>query len=160
MKSWNIKLGQLRDRLSRLTDAYIDRLIDREVFENRKTTLLMEQKDFEEKLSKIKAGNQSGPDELKEFLELVKTLQTNYKLASTEEKRDLLKKVTSNRFVERKNVDIALTLPYQEVAKRWQNANSTPQRDIPRTWDRLIKKLLKFFIAEQESELEPELAAD
>lgn len=141
----NLKLGQIEDRLSRLTDAYIDRVLDREIFEERKATLLMDRKDLEEKLAQLKENSRSIPDQLAEFLELAGSAYLKYKMGLPEEKRDLLKIVTSNREVYGKNVDLRLSLPFSEVANRFQNTNGAPYRDIPRTWDRLIRKLVKFF---------------
>jgi len=49
----NLRLSQIQDRMSRLTDSYIDRIIERDVFEERKTALLMERKDLEEKRDRM-----------------------------------------------------------------------------------------------------------
>src|SRR5262245_51282914 len=68
-----------------------------------------------------------------------------YKNTLPEEKRDLLKVLTSNRYVEGKNVVVKLNLPFNEVANRFQDENGAPQWDIPRTWDRLFEKLVEYF---------------
>ena len=57
MQALKLSLGQLQDRLARLTDAYIDRMIDQGLFEQRKTALLMEQKDLEETLAQPRISN-------------------------------------------------------------------------------------------------------
>src|SRR5439155_5432907 len=93
----NLNLSQLQDRLSRLTDAYIDRMIEKEIFEQRKAALLMERKDLEEQVAALRNEAKSVPDRLAEFLELAGDAYFQYKLGLTEEKRDLLKIVTSNR---------------------------------------------------------------
>jgi len=59
----------------------------------------------------------------------------------------LLKIVTSNRFVEGKNVELTLTLPFSLVANRFENVNGVPYRDRPRTMDRLVAKLWEWFKA-------------
>lgn len=141
----SLKLGQISDRLNRLTDAYIDRAIEKEIFENRKTALLMERKDLEEKLAQLKDNNQSVPDRVAEFLELAGSAYFNYKIGILEEKRDLLKIVTSNREVNGKSIDLRLSVPFDEVGNRFRISNGAPYRDIPRTWDRLIEKLYIFF---------------
>jgi len=117
-----LKIGQIQDRLSRLTDAYIDRVLEREIFEERKTTLLMERKDLEEKLAQTRDNSRSLPEQLAEFLELTGSAYLSYKMGIPEEKRNLLKIVTSNREVDAKNVDLKLFLPFNEVANRFQNA--------------------------------------
>ena len=68
-----------------------------------------------------------------------------YEMALPEEKRDLLKIVTSNRFVDPTNVRIELNFPFDLVANRFQNANGAPLRDRLRTWDELTEKLIAFF---------------
>jgi hypothetical protein len=78
-------------------------------------------------------------------LELAGSAYLSYKMGFPEEKRDLLKIVTSNRQVSAKNADLKLAIPFNEVANRFQISNSAPYWDIPRTWDRLIKKLVNFF---------------
>ena len=82
----SLKLSQVQGRLSRLTDAYIDRVIDTEIFEERKTTLLMERKGLEEKLAQLKENNRSLPDRLAEFLELAGSAYLSYKMGLPEEK--------------------------------------------------------------------------
>ena len=48
-----------------------------------------------------------------------------YKMGLPEEKRDLLKILTSNREVDGKNVDFTLSLPFSEVVNRFQNSNGS-----------------------------------
>ena len=136
-----LRLGQLQERLARLTDAYIDRLIEKDLFEERKKALLLERKDLEEKLALLQDGSRSIPEQLAEFLELAGSAYLNWKIGLPEEKRDLLRIVTSNRVVDRKTVAFELSLPFSEVARRFENANGAPYRDRPRTLDKLIDKL-------------------
>lgn len=155
IQALQLNLGQLQDRLSRLTDAYIDRMIEKDVFEQRKAGLLMERKDLEEKLAALKNEVKSVPDRLAEFLELAGDAYLSYKLGIPEEKRDLLKIVTSNRRVNGKNIDITLAQPFSEVANRFKTSNGAPYRDIPRTWDRLIRNLWKWFEAHPNVKISP-----
>jgi hypothetical protein len=143
--SIKLRLSQLQDRLARLTDSYIDRMIEKDVFEERKTTLLMDRRGFEDALAQLQGTGKSIPDRLAEFLELVKSAYLQYKMGLPEEKCDLLKIVTSNRQVEGKNVELTLSLPFNEVANRFNNSNGSPYRDIPRTWDTLLVKLMNHF---------------
>lgn len=141
----NLRFGQLQDRLARLTDAYLDQVIERALFEERKLALLMERKEVEEQLALLKDGNGSVPDALAEFLELAGSAYLQYKMGLPAEKRDLLQIVTSNRQVHAKSVELMLSPPFSEVANRDQHSHSAPYRDRPRTWDRLLPKLLTFF---------------
>lgn len=143
-----LRIKSQEDRLRRLTDAFIDRLIEKEIFEQRKVVLLMEHKELEEKLVQLKNGTGTATERLAEFLELAGSAYLLYKIDAPEEKRELLKIVTSNRQVEAKNVELTLTEPFQTVANRFQNSHGAPYRDIPRTWDRLLAQLLKHFTDE------------
>lgn len=139
-----LQLGQLRERLDRLTDAYIDQLIDRSVFEARKASILTEEKALTEKSSQPK---QAVLNRLSKFLELVGHANSLYKMTLTDEKRRLLRDVTSNRVVSEKNVAITLKPPFQEVANRYVFSNGGPSRDRHRTLDVLVRKLADWFIA-------------
>ena len=158
-ESLRLRIGQTKDRLNRLTDAYLDEVIDKDVFEHRKTALLHEQAQQQETLADLEATGHSRADRLAKFLELAGSAWFSYKKASYEEKRDLLEKVTSNRLVDRKNVVLELKETYREVANRQENLNGDPYRCVPRTfddsaplsdvmkqaWDTLLEKLVKWF---------------
>jgi DNA invertase Pin-like site-specific DNA recombinase len=145
LNATRLRLDSLKDRVNRLTDAYIDGTIEKDLFEQRKATLLMEVKDAEELWANLGANAQSVPDRLAEFLELAGSAYLQYKMALPEEKRDLLQIVTSNRTVNPKNLEVTLAVPFSEVGKRLEISNGAPYRDIHRTLDRLFKRLAKYF---------------
>jgi len=70
IQSLELRQGQLGDRLNRLTDAFIDGILEKRLFEERKAALLMERKDVEDKKAELASGSRSVPDELAKFLEL------------------------------------------------------------------------------------------
>ncbi len=144
-------LGQLQERLDRLTDAYIDRLIDKATFEARKATILMQQKTLEENIAQPK---RAVAERLVKFLELAGDAYLLYKTSLPEEKRDLLKILTSNRSVTGKNVVVTLKTPFAEVANRYVYSNSSPHRDRPRTLEALLDKLMVWFTANPTAEFE------
>ena len=92
-------------RLERLTDALIDRLIDTDTFNKRKTSLLLEKATIEEKFAKD-SENYPEPWRIQKFLELVKSLYSTYKIATSAEKREIVKMATSNRIVSIRNVTV------------------------------------------------------
>jgi DNA invertase Pin-like site-specific DNA recombinase len=130
-KASRLQLDQLRDRLDRLTDAYIDRLIDKEAFEDRKTTLLMEQKTLEEKVAQPERANL---DRLSKFLELAGDACLLYQTSLPGEKRDLLKIVTSNRTVSGKNIAVALKDPFLDVVNRYISSNGRADGNRTLVW--------------------------
>lgn len=162
LKAIQLEISQLQERLNRLTDAYIDRMIEKEIFEQRKTSLLYEKKALEEKLTELQEKKVSLPDKLSEFLELAGSAWLSYESGILSEKQDLLKAVTSNRTVEAENVSIELKLPFNEVANRYNFQNGAPRQAKPRRrtklpakatltkrhqlpLDRMIKRLVKYF---------------
>jgi len=149
VRSIKLRLDQIRDRLNRLTDAYLDQALDKTMFEERKTALLLEQKDAEENLAKLTRDGSQGPEKVEKFLELVGDAWLSHELALPEEKREMVNILSSNREVDGKNLYLTPSLAFREIANRSKNSTCTPERDIPRTWDRLLNILTKLNIAGQ-----------
>lgn len=125
-KSQNLKLAQIKDRLNRLTDAYLDQSLDKAMFEERKKSLLMEQKAAEECLMNLKRDSAQQLDRLDKFLELAGTAWLSYQLAFPEEKREMVKMATSNRLVGSKNVELEPSLAFQPLLNRVQTTCCDP----------------------------------
>jgi hypothetical protein len=64
-----LQLSHLNDRLDRFTDAYVDQLIEKNLFEQRKNALLAERTNLEQRLAEWKTGKHKPADELASFLE-------------------------------------------------------------------------------------------
>ena len=90
---------------------------------------MLEQRQMEETLAVTIAGGTAVSDRLENFLELAGTALLTYETALTDEKRDLLKIVTSNRELVGKNLAVRLSMPFQLVADRCRMAPSTPKRN-------------------------------
>lgn len=124
----NLQFGQINDRVNRLTDAYIDRLIDKELFEQRKGALLVERADVGQRLADWQTGKHNPSDELLNFLERADGAYLAYKHGLPEERRDLLESVTSNRLVSGKTPEIMLRSPFDEIANRVENSHGAQDR--------------------------------
>jgi site-specific DNA recombinase len=136
-----LKLSQIAARRARLTDALIDGLLDRELFEERQAALLSEKQTVEEQLANLDASGMTGPQKLADFLERLDSSHTLYESGTIEEKRELLAKFTSNWLAAGKDVDFTPLPEVQLVAKRSGNLYGGPQRDRPRTLDTLLEQL-------------------
>jgi len=145
VQSLHLRLGQLNERLGRLTDAYIDRVIEKDIFEERKSALLMNRREVEERMTELDQQGRTIPDLVAQFLELAGSAYTLYKSSLPEEKRDLLKTITSNRQVEGKSTEFMLALPFAELANRPENTNGRPLRDIPRTFGPIFQSIYAWF---------------
>jgi site-specific DNA recombinase len=141
-----LKLAQATDRILRLTDAFIDRLIERDVFEMRKSGFLMEQREIEDQLERLDHKEQDITNHVLKILELGSSAYLQYKTGFPDEKRELLQTLTSNRLVHGKTLEFTLSFPFREVANRHKYSHGGPQRYGPRTLMKLLKKLTTYCI--------------
>lgn len=133
---------QLSERLNRLTDAYLDQAIERNLYEQRKAALLFEQRAIEDQLKALGASNASLPDTLQRFVELAGDAYSLYQTALPDKRRWLLKIITSNLVADQKNLDFTLTIPFAEVANRGNNVHGGPSKGVRRTLDALLVSLV------------------
>ena len=150
--SLKIQVAQAKDKLNRLTDAYLDGALDRETFEQRKTALLLERRDLEDRIEFLrKADSSRMPQKLERLLELTESPYSLYISSLPDEKRDLVKDVCSNRSLSEKNLEISLAVPFAEVAKCIQITAGSPPQANARIWDGLAQFLFDFFRKNQDS---------
>src|SRR5262249_1132247 len=101
-------------------------------------------KDLEERLLLIQTQDQTLAQRLSEFLELVESAYLRFKMGSTEEKRDLLKTIASNLFIDQKKLDMKLKFPFEEIKNRLQATYSSPTRDTSRTIDDILSMSIDY----------------
>lgn len=142
-KALELQLSQLAIRRARLTDAFVDGLLDRNLFEERQEANLTEKKALEEKLSGLDGDGGSGVQKLADFLERLDSSYSLYKSGTPEEKRELVASFTSNWLVEGRSVDFTARPEVRLVAERAKVTCSRPHRDTHRTWDCILAELVK-----------------
>lgn len=131
-----LQLGGCESRLARLTDALIDGLINKELFEHRKAEVLLRRRELLDQLA-------SGPPESRTAkvmrqLELAYTAQVSYETGISTEKRALVEATMSNFVASGRNPAITLKSPFQDLLE-WRNSpGCDPYRDRPRTRARQI----------------------
>jgi len=145
-----LQIRQLEDRLTRLTDAYIDRLIDKDTFEQRKTALLGERRQLEDSLSQWQRGKRNEGDELQQILEQANSACSGYELGTVPDKRDLVDTVTSNRLLNGKSLEVTLSSPFDAIANRFERQDGSPRRDVHRTSMRLLQTLAQIIHSKNE----------
>jgi site-specific DNA recombinase len=149
--SLKIQLSLAKDKLNRLTDAYLDGALDRDIFEQRKTALLLERRDLEDRIESVKkADSTRTPLKLERLLELTENPYSLYMSSLSDEKRELIQDVSSNRSLCEKQLEISLSIPFAEVAKCIQITAGSPPRANARIWDRLAEFLFNFFQPSQD----------
>lgn len=112
-----LRYEKCRSRLDRLTDAYVDRIIEKDIYLERKASVLSDMKKTEEEITDIENQENSAGRKFTEKLELLKSLYLSYIQGSTDQKREMIKKLSSNRVVSGKNVSIELKSPFKELSK-------------------------------------------
>jgi site-specific DNA recombinase len=137
----NVKLQQVSDRLSRLTDAFLDGTIEKELFEERKTALLFEKRATEDQLNRLKDPQIFVPDTIQIFLELAGSPYSLYQSTMTDKKRRLLNIITSNFSASPECLDFAYAVPFDEVAEREKSIDGRPSKVVHRTLDKLLASL-------------------
>ncbi len=100
-------LGRCEDRLTRLTDAFLDGLIDNETFEARKGSLFAERISLRAALANPQQTEPFGARVLR-ILERANTAYLGYDFALPEEKREIVRELTSNLVVHGKSVEITM----------------------------------------------------
>lgn len=132
-QTWQIQLGQVETRLSRLIDAYVDGSLEKDLFESRKAGLLMEQRELREKLSEEKEEAAVYTERVREVVELAQSAWLSYKMQNAGGKRELVQLATSNRIVSGKNVVVEPSYPFSLLANRELILACDPQRAVGRS---------------------------
>jgi len=114
-------LALLEDRLHRLTDAFLDGSIDKALFDERKRALLFERSGLLE--TREKGTKQPFWEAVREKFELGNTALPGYESGTDEEKREILKSVTSNLLLQRNEPVFPMVFPYAEI-RNWAISNN------------------------------------
>lgn len=114
-KAWQLRKSNVQDRIDRLTDALIERLIDREAFAERRQRLALEEEALEEQRRSM-GDRATKAAHMRTLIELANSLVQSHRLAEGAEKRQLLEMTTSNRRVCGKNVYLEPSNWLSEVA--------------------------------------------
>ena len=134
-----LQIGQIAARLDRLTDALVDGLLEKNAYEQRRTALVIERRELEERLANLKSGEAA--NEIDKILEFALSAYSLYLSQSPDEKRELLQIVTSNVSFDGKTLDFSWKFPYGEVANRPHITNGGAKRDTRRTLEQLLTTL-------------------
>ncbi len=121
-------------RLSRLTDAFLEGLFEQSVFAEKKQQLLMERQKLDDEWKELTEGKISAETDFRLYVERLKNLTLSYEFATDDEKRDIVKTVTSNFFAKGKNVVVELRSPFREIESLKTTRFSGPFRSRPRTF--------------------------
>lgn len=154
-----MQLGQLEARKEKLTDALIDGLIDKDAFQSRHEKLLFDQQRLQEMLREP-VDPDAEKEQLRKFLEQVKSLAPLYEFSKSHEKRNIVRWATSNRTVAGKTIDFEPSNWLEAAQTVLAAPHGAPLRPTPRTpTETLMQRLdeLNEFLKEPN---EPDLLRD
>jgi len=126
-------LAQVKARETRLTDAYLDGVIDERAYRERIAALRLERCEVEGTLRELSENPDSLPNWLQEVLERAKSAYLLYRSGTVEEKRQLVKALCSNRVLDPKSPVFMLDSAYQRVADRFKSIDGSPSSTTIRT---------------------------
>ena len=129
LKTIELQINNTQHTLDKLTDAYLEEMIDKAEYMKRKESYLKKINDYENQRDSLKKK-----PAISKNLELLGSLLASYKSASVEQKRQLLKILTSNRQVDGKNPLFTMKTPYWALI----NSHSVLQCDHHRDQARII----------------------
>jgi len=153
-KLLNLQFEQLRNRLSKLTDAYIDGIVDQQIYGEKKNSLVIDEQELREKLSKLEAHSTHLTERVEKILELANQAYLSYELGNASEKRKLVQIVTSNLSVKEKKVSTELNFAFQLIVKRQGFPYGRPHRGTSRTLSALVSQLLSYFRSRKDQDEE------
>jgi site-specific DNA recombinase len=148
-------LAQVRERLGRLADAYIDGVFDQRMLEEKRAALLLEEAGLKKTMADTEAGRSDNLARLEKYFELTKAASNLYNLALPAEKRDFVKKLTSNLGVSGEKIVITLRGEASLIANRPKVSSGSPRRGTHRTFPHILTTLLKMFSAVGVSQPQP-----
>jgi len=142
-------LALIGERMERLTDAVLDGVIDKPTYDERKALLIARKRDLEDRKRDDASTNWRI---IAEKFELSLTALRGYEMGSDDEKRDVLKSVSSNLIARGKQAVFPMFSPFRELRDWAISNNGAPHRGAVRkqTRDkrqRAMRKLLLTLVA-------------
>jgi site-specific DNA recombinase len=131
-----LRIAAIEDRGRRLTDAYLDQVLDRESYQARRTALLTELATARDDLRRAELEqNGNGDERIREFFERLKTFKLGPQSGLLAEYRDTVEKMTSNRSLIREDLCITMRSPFKEIIQDTELLLGAPHRNGFRTFE-------------------------
>jgi len=132
-ESLKMQQSKISQKLERLTDALIDNVIDKDLFEIKKEKLLVELQGFKHKSLNLSDQKEAIFKKASKFLELIKSAKKAYLNGINEEKRKIIKCITSNFAIQGRKPIISMKSPFYEIVNRSDILSGGLERNTPRT---------------------------
>lgn len=128
-----LNIEKTDELLHRLTDAFIEGTIDKELFDSRKESLLMRRRGMMDRLEGPPAALTIA-DKVAAYFELENMALQQYDSGNYFERRMVVENLTSNFSAQGKNIDFTLKSPFQEIVNWRKSIAGGPLRDDLRTF--------------------------
>jgi len=145
LQTLKLRTEQVIDRLNRLTDAYLDQALEKEMFEERKAALIAERRMLEDQMRDYEANRKSVPEEIQRCVELAGNAYSLYQGADHAKRRRLLRIITSNCTITHKSLEFVYQTPFREIAAREKSDDGRPSKEIRLAVLPLMDRLVKVF---------------
>lgn len=142
-KALELQRDQAAAQLARLTDAFVDGTLDRELFEERKEALLVRRGEIRDRLAEPPVSMSDAEATAAGVFELAETAWLGYRSANAEMRRRIVERVTSNRMVSPYGPVVGLQSPFSEMRELASVLSGPPQRNRFRTKSRKFRDLLQ-----------------
>jgi site-specific DNA recombinase len=152
LQSIALQLNQMKTRLSALTDAYLDGVLDEHIFREKKNALVLVEQSLNDRKTNLDHDLAAGVKKVEEILGLANDAYLSWKLANAREKRDLVETLTSDITVIDKKVSIKLKIPFQRVVERERARHGRPLRAAARTLSALVSQLFSYVTSRNEND--------
>ncbi len=141
VSAYKFQLGQIKDRLSRLTDLLVDGAIDKTAYDERRSALIGDQKIAEQAVATI-GQHPTRREELQEMFELANSAYLLIKWGNREERRNILSQASSNFLGEGNQPLITLRNPLNALLQYRKSIECEPRRGNARTRAKRIFEIL------------------
>lgn len=118
IQSMQATLGSVQERMSRLADAYLDGILNREVLQDKQKALLEERKGIQDRLELAQQRQNLISEKLKEFIDFAVSVKAVFETSAPSFQQQLLRRVALRVTVTNRVADVVLHKPYELFASR------------------------------------------
>lgn len=130
--SLKLQINLINYKVEKLTDAFLENIINKEEYNLKKEKLLLELKEISYKKDSVLDDKNVLFAKAQKFLELIINLKNTYKLGYSDDKREVLKLVFSNLSFSQNKLAMTMHSPFYEIANRYNLTKGVHSRTITR----------------------------
>lgn len=130
--SFKLQQNKILQKIDRLTDAYFEGIIDKTQLETKKEHFMIELQGLKKKEGQFDKQREAIFRKAKNFLEQIKSVEKSYQTGIKEEKRKIIKTITSNLTIEGRKLMITMKSPFNELVTDSNFLSCVLERNTPR----------------------------